>query len=284
MTCTRQPHSRHSMATVMRAAAPADARGAPGSRDVHAPQLVRGEHGARLGAHHAPAVLRADQVHRPLAVHVPVGQRHRGVGVRHEGACHRAQQLGVHVLGPGQALGQLAEGGQRERVVAGAAGRVRRGRLERGQARLQVHHQLRLGRQRVQAVQVLQEQSDQPLPLGRVKQRRVARAACVRAKRQRGHRALQLAHVLPCPGREVCARVRDGVHAPLRAHQLQEFLHAQLELQPALDLPQLGAVVGAPRQRARAVVAAQRLHHLLRLLEDVGVHQCAQPRLLRGQQ
>lgn len=53
--------------------------------------------------------------------HPPVGQHDRRVGVVHEAARDRADELGVHMLGHRQAIGECLEGGQVKRVLAAAA-------------------------------------------------------------------------------------------------------------------------------------------------------------------
>lgn len=65
-----------------------------------------------------------------------------------------------------------------------------------------------------------------------------------------------------------------------RPQQKSAHLHAQLELQLALELAQARPVLLGPGERGRAVVRVQRVQHAARALEDVRVHQ----RLIRHTQ
>jgi len=71
-------------------------------------------------------LAKARMLHLPAAqlgvtaVHSPIGQHNWRICVRQHRARHAAQELGVHVLGEGQVLGQDAECRQVQRVLPAA--------------------------------------------------------------------------------------------------------------------------------------------------------------------
>lgn len=91
-------------------------------------------------------------------------------------------------------------------------------------ANLQVDLELGLWRHAVQPVQVLAKEVGACVPGALCKQRSVRRARSVGLEGERGECSLQLCLVLPCPGRQVLARVGYGLQHPLLPHQLHKLL------------------------------------------------------------
>lgn len=98
---------------------------------------------------------------------------------------------------------------------------------------------------------------------------------CIQWKCEQSHALADLLQLVGFEWREILAGVLHSVHASVAPDQLDELLHAELELDRGIDLPQLGFVVVAPADALGCVALPEILLDVARRLEDVQVGQFA---------